>query len=66
MPPDFAHTTDDTYNKARLALAHVAEDGRVHPLEEHLNGTAQWTSRLAAELLFDSTRPRSPPSRAIW
>ena len=49
MPPDFAHTTNRPTNTTRPALAHVTEDGRVHPLEEHLEGTAQLASRFAAE-----------------
>jgi CRISPR-associated endonuclease Cas3-HD len=49
MPLDFEHTTDDPTKTARPALAHVAEDGRVHPLDEHLAGTAQRASRFAAE-----------------
>lgn len=30
-------------------LAHVAEDGRVHLLEEHLRGTAELAVQFAAE-----------------
>jgi hypothetical protein len=30
-------------------IAHVAEDGRVHALEEHLRGTADLAARFAAE-----------------
>jgi len=49
MVPDFAHTAKRSVYTARPALAHVAEDGRVHPLDEHLAGTAQRASRFAAE-----------------
>ena len=42
-------------------LAHVAEDGRVHALEVHLEGTAQRASQFAAEFLLDSTWSRAPP-----
>jgi len=49
MPPDFAHSTDAQTNTAGPALAHVAGYGRVHPLDEHLMGTAQRASRFAAE-----------------
>lgn len=27
-------------------IAHLAEDGRMHPLEEHLRGTAEWAAVL--------------------
>ena len=30
-------------------IAHIAEDGRVHGLEEHLRGTAELAARFAAE-----------------
>lgn len=49
MAPDFAHNTDEQAKTGRPALAHVAEDGRVHPLDEHLEGTAQRASQFAAE-----------------
>jgi len=32
-------------------LAHVAEDGRVHPLAEHLNGTAERAAQFAGEFV---------------
>jgi CRISPR-associated endonuclease Cas3-HD len=31
------------------AIAHVAEDGRIHPLKEHLVGTAECAARFAEE-----------------
>ena len=34
------------------AIAHVAEDGRVHGLEEHLRGTAKLAAEFAAEFGF--------------
>ncbi len=30
-------------------VAYIAVDGRVHPLEEHLRGTAELEARFAAE-----------------
>jgi hypothetical protein len=43
---------------SREPIAHVAEDGRVHPLEEHLRGTAKLaagaTLRYPVDLLQES------------
>ena len=55
--------TDDLTKRAWLALAHVAQGGRVNLLHEHLAGTAQRGSRFAAEFLLDSTR--SPPPSVV-
>ncbi len=49
MAPGFEYGRDEQAKTARAALAHVAEDGRIHPLEEHLEGTARRASRFAAE-----------------
>jgi hypothetical protein len=47
MPPAFAHFTDDPNKTPSPPLAHVAEDGRVHFLRDHLEGTAQRAPRSA-------------------
>jgi hypothetical protein len=47
--PDFANFTDNPTRTALPPLAHVAQDGRVHFLRDHLEGTAQRAARFAAE-----------------
>ena len=49
MPPDFTHSTHYPAKTARPALAHVAEDGRVHPLVEHLVRAAPRAIQFTAE-----------------
>lgn len=37
------------YSENNYPIAHVAEDGRKHPLSEHLEGTARLAEQFAAE-----------------
>ncbi len=40
MPPDFEHSNDGVANARSPSPAHIAEEGHVHRLNEHLAGAA--------------------------
>jgi len=48
-PADGSYSEEIETDGARPPLAHVAEDGRVHLLEEHLRGTAERAARFSSE-----------------